>query len=61
MKIEFNKDDLINGNIQLSRTLITDALIYPQEEIKAKKLFLAYKNIERILKSMGVDLQNKED
>ena len=59
MKINFDKDDFINGNIQLSRTFITDALIYPQEEIKAKKLFLAYKNIEKILEMMGVDLQEK--
>lgn len=59
MKIEINKDDIIKGNIELSRTLITEALIYPQEEIKAKKLFIAYKNIGNILKSMGVDLQDK--
>ena len=60
MKIKINKEDIIKGNIELSRTLITEALIYPQEEIKAKKLFIAYKNIGNILKSMGVDLQDKE-
>ena len=49
MKIKIDKDDIIKGNIELSRTLVTEALIYPQDEIKAKKLFLAYKNIEKIL------------
>jgi hypothetical protein len=60
MKIKIDKDDIIKGNIELSRTLVTEALIYPQDEIKAKKLFLAYKNIEKILKLMGVDLQEKD-
>lgn len=59
MKINFDKDDMINCNIELSRTLISESLIYPQDEIKAKKLFLAYKNLEKILKMMGVDLQDK--
>ena len=44
MKIEINKDDIIKGNIELSRTLVTEALLYSQEEIRAKKLFLAYKS-----------------
>lgn len=60
MKIEINKDDIIKGNIELSRTLVTEALLYSQEEIRAKKLFLAYKSIENILKMLGVDLQDKE-
>lgn len=59
MKIKVDKEDMISCNIELSRTLLNESLIYPQEEIKAKKLFLAYKNIERILKMMGVDLQDK--
>lgn len=61
MKIEIDKDDIIRGNIELSRTLVGEALIYSQEEIKAKKLFLAYKNIERILKMLGVDLQDEKN
>jgi len=61
MKIEIDKDDIIRGNIELSNSLIGEALIYPQEEIKAKKLFLAYKNIEKILKMLGVDLQDKKN
>ena len=61
MKIEINKDDIIKGNIELSRTLVTEALLYSQEEIRAKKLFLAYKSIENILRMLGVDLQDKEN
>lgn len=57
MKIKIEKEDLINGNIELSRTLISEALIYPQEEIKAKKLYLAYKNIEQTLKLFGINPQ----
>ena len=57
MKIKIEKDDIVNGNIELSRSLVSEALIYPQEEIKAKKLFLAYKNIEQILRMLGVDPQ----
>jgi len=59
MKINVDKEDMIDCNIQLSRTLLSESLIYSQEEVKAKKLFLAYKNIEKILKLMGVDLQDK--
>ena len=59
MKIKIEKEDIVNGNIELSRSLVSDALIYPQEEIKAKKLFMAYKNIERTLVLLGIDPQDK--
>ncbi|MFH1802564.1 MAG: hypothetical protein ABH864_03875 [archaeon] len=58
MKIKIEKEDIINGNIELSRTLVSEALIYSQEEIKAKKLYLAYKNIEQTLKLLGINPQD---
>lgn len=58
MKIKIEKEDIINGNIELSRTLVSEALIYSQEEVKAKKLYLAYKNIEQTLKLLGINPQD---
>jgi len=40
MEIKIDKNDVIRGNIELSRTLVTEALIYPQEETRAKNYSL---------------------
>ncbi len=58
MKIEITKEDLIEGNIELARSLVTEALLFPDEERKAKKLLLAYKNIEKVLRVLGINLQD---
>jgi len=57
MKIKIEKQDVINNNIELSRTLVSEALIYPQQEVKAKKLYLAYKSIEQTLRLLGINPQ----
>jgi hypothetical protein len=59
MKIKIEKEDIINGNIELSRSLIGDALLNQNEEIKAKKLFIAYRSIQQTLKLMGVNPQDE--
>lgn len=58
MKIKIEKADIVDGNIELSRTLISEALMYSQEDIKAKKLYLAYKNIEQTLRLLGINPQD---
>lgn len=57
MKIEINNEDFLDGNIELARSLVTEALLFPDKERKAKKLLLAYKSLEKSLKNMGVNLQ----
>ncbi len=58
MKINISPDDMMNGQIELSRSLVSDALLNSQESIKAKKLFMAYKIIEQVLRNLGIDPQN---
>jgi hypothetical protein len=60
MKIEITKEDMANGNIELSRTLINEALLNPDESTKIKKLFLAYKTIQNTLKNLGLTAQDLE-
>jgi hypothetical protein len=57
--MKISKEDLVNCNIELSRTLVSEALLNSQEDVKAKKLFLAYKNIEQTLKILGVNPQGE--
>ena len=59
MKIKIEKEDIINGNIELSRSLIGDALLIPDESIKAKKLFIAYRSIQQTLQLMGINPQDE--
>jgi hypothetical protein len=59
MSIKIEKEDIINGNIELSRSLIGDALLNPNEQIKAKKLFIAYRSIQQTLKLMGINPQDE--
>jgi hypothetical protein len=58
MKIKIEKNDLIKNNIEISRTLVNDALFVSDEEIKAKKLYMAYKGIEQTLIILGIDPQD---
>lgn len=62
MKINISPEDVMNGQIELSRSLVSDALLNSQESIKAKKLFMAYKTIEQVLRMLGIEPQdiNKE-
>lgn len=59
MKIKIDEEDVIKNNIEVSRSLIGDAFFELEKERKAKKLFLAYKNIENALIVMGFDPQEK--
>jgi len=62
MKINISPEDVMNGQIELSRSLVSDALLNSQDSIKAKKLFMAYKTIEQVLRMLGIEPQdiNKE-
>lgn len=59
MKIKITEEDRINANIELSRSLVGDALLNSNPEIKAKKLYIAHNSIKQTLKMLGIDLQEE--
>lgn len=58
MDIKIEREDILESQIRLSRSLINDSLISSEEETKAKKLVMAYKTIEKSLLILGVNPQD---
>lgn len=59
MNFRIDENDVIQQNIKVSRGLVGEALFTLDKEEKAKKLFIAYKGLEKVLRILGFDPQEK--
>ena len=56
MKVEISKEDIREAKLRLAQNDILVANLEADESEKIKKCYMAYKHLEEVLKSYGVDL-----